>query len=131
LSERCRRHGQHYEREQQRTNRWDDTHCASSCPFILGLPGDAVLLRVAWMEGTISGRNVLNDSVSFANSSVRNLLILGVLSLVNNAQFEKLKLARRHHAMARSSSLPAAKSDTPTNFAINPRGRRKNADVLV
>jgi hypothetical protein len=27
----------------------DETHCASFCLVILGLPGDALLLRVAWM----------------------------------------------------------------------------------
>jgi hypothetical protein len=32
---------------------------------------------------------------------------------------------------AQSSGLPAAESDTPTNFAMDPEGRRKNADVLM
>jgi|HubBroStandDraft_3_1064219.scaffolds.fasta_scaffold06508_3 hypothetical protein len=69
LRERCGRHGQHYEREQQRTNGWDDTHCASFCLIILGLPGDALLLRVTWMRGTISGRNAMHTFISLANSS--------------------------------------------------------------
>jgi len=53
LRERCSRQGQHYEREQQRADRRDETHYVSFGLIILGLPGDALLLRVAWMKGAI------------------------------------------------------------------------------
>jgi len=65
----------------------------SFCRFILGLPGPALLLRVAWMEGTIWGRNVL-ELVSLAKFCY-DPLISRFLSLVKNAHFEKRELARQ------------------------------------
>jgi hypothetical protein len=56
----------------------------SFCLIILGLPDDALLLRVAWMERH-DFRTKRTDLVSLANSSVMNFLISGLLSLVNNA----------------------------------------------
>jgi hypothetical protein len=81
LRERCRRHGQQHECEQQRTNSGDDTHCGS---FLLdqfladqsfAYPESLCGCGLRGLKGTISGRNVLADSVSPANGSDRNLLI--------------------------------------------------------
>ena len=44
-------------------------HCASSCPVILGLPGDALLLRVAWMERHDFRAKRTAHFVSLANGS--------------------------------------------------------------
>ena len=60
-------------------------HCPSSHPVILGLPGEALLLRVAWMERHDFRTKPTEDLVSPANSSVMNLLIPELISLVNNA----------------------------------------------
>jgi len=54
----------------------------------LGLPGGALLLRVAWMERRDFRTKRTEHSVSLGNSSVVNFLISGLLSLVNNAQFD-------------------------------------------
>jgi hypothetical protein len=48
------------------------------------LPGDALLLRVAWMKGAIPAKRT-DELVSLVNSSVMQLRISGDLSLVNNA----------------------------------------------
>jgi hypothetical protein len=88
LRERCGRHGQHYEREQQRTNGWDDTHCASFCLIILGLPGDALLLRVTWMERH-DFRTKRNAHFCLARKQFcYDLLISELLRLINNAHNE-------------------------------------------
>jgi len=41
------------------------------CPIILGLPGDALLLRVAWIDRPDFGTRRADDSVSLAKSSAR------------------------------------------------------------
>src|SRR5208282_4286673 len=89
LREGCRRDGQHYQREQQRTNGGNDTHCASSCRFILGLPGGALLLRVEWIERHDFRTRRAAHFVSLANSSAKTFSFRNCLSLVKNAQFEK------------------------------------------
>src|SRR5208282_3349170 len=87
LRERGRRHGQHYEREQQRTNGGNDMQCASSCPVILGLPGDALLPRVAQMERHDFRTKRTAHFVSLANGSAMSFSFSGILCMVKNAQF--------------------------------------------
>jgi hypothetical protein len=65
----CRRHGQHYECEQQRTNGGDDMHFASSCRLSFAFPVSLCCCGLRGLNGTIFGRNVLEDFVSLANSS--------------------------------------------------------------
>jgi flagellar motor switch protein FliM len=83
------------------------------CLIILGVPGDALLLRVAWMERHDFRTKRTDDLVSLANSSVVNLLISGLLSLVNNAHNEfaggkgRCKNASEGHELSRIEHLIA------------------------
>src|SRR6202165_6030801 len=69
LCERCRRHCQHNECEQQRTNGGEDTHCGSFVldqfwPINPSLVQSLCGCELRGLKGTISGRNVLLQTPS-------------------------------------------------------------------